>query len=148
MAKCTQLWPLHWYKLEKVVQNFLFYFCLCMRLLTISNRLTTPWLFNCTTGDERFNIAAAKRHRDSLPVNVKSATTTSHLKSMLKVLTIFQISFFPHLHIYRPLLGTNLYTKAVLQKIHGLCKRGKYLQFDLVYVGAQFNSGYHKSCKS
>ena len=48
-----------------------------------SNRLTIPRLGNSITGDKRFHIAAAKAW-NSLPVDIKSATTTSQFKSMLK----------------------------------------------------------------
>ena len=48
-----------------------------------SNCLTIPRLGNSITGDKRFHIAAAKAW-NSIPVDIKSATTTSQFKSMLK----------------------------------------------------------------
>ena len=54
-----------------------------LRSSSDSNRLTIPRLGNSITGDKRFHIAAAKAW-NSLPVDIKSATTTSQFKSMLK----------------------------------------------------------------
>ena len=55
----------------------------------------------------------------------------------LAMIPYFKFHFFPHLVIFLqlgdPSYVLNLSTKVVLQRWHILCKRAKYLQFELIF---------------